>query len=96
MSTNYKHLSGMTQHLRCSSVYLPGFIRNSGFITNVRRSAHLVHLVDAEVVVLLGEELEQHLDPVILAWQPDINALGESPENRIVKILKTKICDENK
>ena len=47
-----------------------------------------MHLVDAEVIVLLREELEQHLDPVLLARQPDIDALGEPPEYCVVKILK--------
>ena len=40
--------------------------------------------MDAEVIVLLGEELEQHLDPILLARQPDIDALGEPPEDCIV------------
>ena len=40
--------------------------------------------MDAEVIVLLGEELEQHLDPVLLTRQPDIDALGEPPEHCVV------------
>ena len=48
---------------------------------------YLVHLVDAEVIVLLREQLEQHLDPVILARKPHIDSLGEPPEHCVIQIL---------